>query len=230
MQTNLVIGNRGQIGSALQKILDCDGIDQNEFMTRTYDVLHIAIPYSDTFVETVGDYMTRYKPLLVIVHSTVPLGTTRKLGPKAVHSPCRGVHPDLEQGIRTFVKFFGGDQADRASQIFKNRGVPVRIVDTPETTEAMKLWDTTVYGFNILIEKMLHQYCEKNGVDFNVVNTESAQTYNEGYAKLGKPHFSKYVLKHVDGPIGGHCVRPNVELLGGITKEAFDFMENKLGL
>lgn len=228
MQTHLVIGNKGQIGSALQKILECEGIDRAESVDGKYDILHIAIPYSDTFELIVQQYQAIYEPKITVIHSTVPVGTSKRLG--AVHSPCRGVHPDLEQGIRTFVKFFGGENALEASSAFSDRGILTRVVENSDTTEAMKLWDTTVYGFNILIEKLIYQYCLENGVDFEIVNTESARTYNEGYAKLGKPHFSKYVLKHVEGPLGGHCVSPNVKLLGGSAQEAFDFMEKKLGL
>lgn len=66
---------------------------------------------------------------------------------------------------------------------------------------------------NILIEKSIKQYCERNGVDFNIVYKLSNMTYNEGYLKLGHPEYQKYVLKDFPGPIGGHCVQENWELL-----------------
>lgn len=211
--THLVLG-LGEIGSAIQKILGSDGYDPKvnpDKDVKFYDVLHICFPYSAEFVKAVKMYERELHADLVIVHSTVPVGTCDENG--WVHSPVRGVHPDLELGIRTFVKFFGGAQSSRAAGIFSELGIKTYGLAYAKNTEALKLWDTTIYGMNILIEKGIAAYCEKHGLDFETVYTLANATYNEGYAMLGKPQFSKYVLAHKDGPIGGHCVIPNAELL-----------------
>lgn len=208
---NLVIGT-GQIGTAISAILNCEGIDINQTPERkTYKYLHICFPYSDKFIEYVEQYQDRFSPDKIIVHSTVPIGTCKKIN--AVHSPVRGVHPDLEEGIRTFTKFFGGEDAYECATLFREKGISVHITQNSDDTEALKLWDTTIYGVNILLEKEIYKFCQKNGLDFNLVYTESAKTYNEGYEKLGHPEFKKYILKHMPGEIGGHCILPNIELL-----------------
>jgi len=212
MVRQLVIG-LGEIGTAIRKILECDGHDsyKNIIAKGEYKIIHICIPYSSSFNTTVEEYKEQFKSDLIIIHSTVPIGTCELLN--AVSSPCRGVHPQLEEGIRTFVKFFGGKRAREASYLFEVKRIKVECCDDSRTVEALKLWDTTIYGFNIILEKEIYKFCQENNLDFNTVYTKSNVTYNEGYAQLGKPQFKKYVLKHHEGPIGGHCVVNNCELL-----------------
>lgn len=220
---HLVIG-LGQIGSAIREILgpsSSDGLDIEEPLLGQYDVIHVCIPYSENFIEIVSDYQKMFDPHLTIIHSTVALGTSERLG--AVHSPVRGIHPHLVLGIRTFVKVFGGEKAEEAAKIFEDLGVETMITRSSRDTEAMKLWDTTIYGWNIVLEKIIHEYCEKNDLDFNIVYTEANRTYNLGYQELDRPEYAKYVLKHVPGPVGGHCVIPNLEMLGGPIA---DFIKN----
>lgn len=210
----LVIG-LGEIGTAMKNVLGCDGYDKykgvNGVNTDAYGVIHICFPYSDEFVDQVKAYQEEFAPALTIVHSTVPVGTCDKL--EAVHNPVRGVHPHLEEGIRTFVNFFGGPQATIAAGLFQEKGIRTVCTDDAREVEALKLWDTTMYGWNILFQKAMKAYCDKHGLDFRLVYTLSGVTYNEGYEKLGHPEFAKYVLKDFPGPIGGHCVQENWELL-----------------
>jgi UDP-N-acetyl-D-mannosaminuronate dehydrogenase len=214
---NLVIG-LGEVGSAIQKILQCNGYDLDKGVVtneRYQDVIHICFPYTESFVKEVRGYIEMFRPKLVIVHSTVPIGTCDKYG--WVHSPVRGVHPNLEQGIRTFVKFFGGQSAYDAAQIFVEKGILCSIHDEARTMEALKLWDTTQYGVMILLEKEIHKFCSQYGLDYDVIYGEANKTYNEGYQKLGRPDVMRPWLRHIDGPIGGHCIVPNAHLLESLS-------------
>lgn len=208
----LVIG-LGEVGQAIKNILDCEGHDpQKEVLAEgEFDVLHICFPYSEVFQEKVLGYRETFTPSLVIIHSTVPLGTSESLG--AVHSPVRGVHPRLEAGIRTFMKYFGGEQAEEAAALFRKAGIETRVVASAKTSEALKLWDTTMYGWNILLEKEIYDYCQRHQLDFDVIYKHANQTYNDGYERLELPFYKKYILEQVYGPIGGHCVVQNCELL-----------------
>lgn len=213
MKTQIVIG-LGEVGTAIRNILDCEGFDSKdpvEFAQESYDVMHVCFPFNKDFPSLLQAYEDKLKPDLVIIHSTVPVGTSSMLA--AVHSPVRGVHPELEEGIRTFVKFFGGERAWEAAELFKERGIQTFCTRSARDTEAMKLWDTTMYGWNILIQKAVKEYCFKNGLDFEVVYAYANDTYNDGYRKLGRWRFQKYVLEDFPGPIGGHCVKENWELL-----------------
>jgi hypothetical protein len=210
--SNLVIG-LGEIGTAIQQILECDGIDKDtKYEVKHYDAIHICIPFVDeSFFEIVENYKKEFTPNVVIIHSTVPMGTSKKLG--AVHSFVRGVHPFLKEGIETFVKFFGGEKSVEVSKIFSNKGIKVRTTDNSNTTEAAKLWDTTQYGWSIFIEKEIYKYCKENNVDYDLVYTEANKTYNEGYKELGHPEYCRYVLKHYEEPLKGHCILENCILL-----------------
>jgi len=206
----IVIG-LGEIGKAIKTVLNCDGIDMGKIEKKHYDTIHICFPYSDKFVEEIKKYQKIFTPNLTIIHSTVPIGTSKKLN--AVHSPVRGKHPNLEGGIRNFVKYFGGEKSKEASKIFSAVGVAISDSHTSDTTEALKIWDTTQYGLNIVLEKEIKSFCDKNKLDFNVIYTDANKTYNEGYEKLGNPEYKKYILKHSDSKIGGHCVINNLTFL-----------------
>lgn len=209
---NLVIG-LGEVGGAVTEVLQCEGIDKDVHNIPQAEVIHVCFPYSESFIQTVQKYREHTQAQLVVIHSTVPVGTCTQIGADVVHSPIRGKHPKLAESIRTFVKFFGGSRAKDAAQIFSDKGVQAQITDRSENTEALKLWDTEIYREAILLNKKIHQYCVENGLDFDIVYTQANATYNEGYSKLGFPQFTKYVLKYMDGPIGGHCVDPNHILL-----------------
>lgn len=221
---HLVIG-RGQVGSALIEVLSeryvVKSIDINERLKAKFEVVHICIPYNQGFDASVRSYLAKYlAPLgLVIIHSSVAVSTSRSF--YAVHSPIRGVHPNLAEGIRTFTKFFGGWRAEEAAKIFRKLGIKCVTTRDSADTEALKLWDTTYYGWNIVFEKAVKAYCDEHGLDFNVVYTQANRSYNKGYAELGMGNVQRPVLEHRGGPIGGHCVIPNAKILGG---EIADFI------
>ena len=214
----LVIG-LGQVGSALHEVLSAKyatvGIDIKDSVNEKFPVVHVCIPFNDNFDCAVERYLDKYLAPkgLVVIHSTVAVGASKRHN--AVHSPIRGVHPNLAGGIRTFEKFFGGARAAEAAEIFEALGITCIVTDKAENTEALKLWDTTYYGWNIIFEKAVKQYCDENGLDFDIVYTQANQGYNVGYAALGRFDVLRPVLKHFPGKIGGHCVVPNARILKG---------------
>lgn len=219
---HLVIG-MGEVGIALVSVLQSgkkhnvgwkDLARQNIPFKGNPHVIHIAFPYNHKcdFENSVSAYEQKYKPKMVIVHSSVPVGTCDGNG--WVHSPVRGVHPHLERGIRTFVKYFGGTHSVEASAIFKNMGIEVRAWARARDTEAGKLWDTTQYGMMIVINKLIRSWCDTNGVDYDKAYGEFNKSYNDGYASIGRTEVLRPHLNYMPGPIGGHCVIPNLSLLG----------------
>lgn len=214
---HLVIG-LGEVGSAIQAILQCDGYDTKSGMEApggSFDTLHICFPYSLSFEAQVLQYKSYFNADLVVVHSSVPVGTCDPQG--WVHSPVRGVHPHLEQGIRTFVKYFGGEAAFIAKRPFEDAGIICQANPLASNTEALKLWDTTQYGLMIMIQKMIKAYCEEHSLDFELIYTDANHTYDIGYEQLGRPEVARPYLKFMPGPIGGHCVIPNAKILVDTT-------------
>ena len=176
------------------------------------DILNVCIPYTKDFVSVVSDLPTAN--WYTIIHSTVPVGTTEKFGHKFLHSPVRGVHPNLYEGLKTFVKFIGGDEqlAQAYSGHLKTLGIETHICKDAKTTELSKLADTTYYGLCIAFTSDMKKLCDEYDLDFMEVMTKYNNTYNEGYKKLGKPNVVRPVLYPTD-KIGGHCIIPNAKLL-----------------
>jgi len=221
MIKHLTVGY-GEVGKAINAIVGGDYVDKDKDFDDTCEVMHICIPYSDDFISAVQAYKLRFKPLLTIIHSTVPIGTCRDL--ECVHSPIRGVHPHLEKSIRTMVKYFGGEQAELASNYFRKLGLETQWTKDVESVEALKLWSTTQYGVMILLNKEIHKFCEENNLDFDLIYTQANKTYNEGYVKLGREEVVRPYLNYVEGGIGGHCVVPNTKLFNSeSTKRICNF-------
>ncbi len=212
----------GEIGKALGKFYKAplikdvtrdDGLDG-------VVILHVCIPWSDHFSKIVEKEMREIKPALTIIHSTVVPGTTKKLAKKfkgaVVHSPVRGIHPYLHEGIKTFVKYIGADNK-KAGQLvqkhLKSLGITTKLLDSSTATEVAKLLDTTYYGLAIAWHGEMKGITDTFKVNFDDAVTDFNITYNEGYKTLGKSNVIRPVLFPPKGPIGGHCVVPNAKIL-----------------
>lgn len=203
---HLVVGS-GEVGSALWVVLN----DAVSVVIRDmdphdgcYDVLHVAFPWGERFEAEVKAYADHHEADLVVVHSTVPVGTCDPHG--WVHSPVTGRHPHLSTSLRAFTKRFGGARATDAAAAFARAQVTVQVLPRAIDTEAGKLWELVQFGLQVRIQKAIHAWCEANGCDPDIVYTQFARHYNAGYTALGHPHLTRPVLEHQPGPIGGHCV------------------------
>ena len=227
---NIIIGHKGEVGSSLYKIfkgkVQTDGYDLNTVipeleLIEKYDFLHICIPYSEKFTEIVKEYEERFKKLggITVIHSTVPVGTTRKLN--AVHSPIHGIHPNLENGIKIFVKFIGGEKepCEKVAELYRLIGIKPHIVKNSETSELSKLGCTTRHGLMIIEQKEFKKLCEWYGADFEEAYTFWNGLYSMGYRELGLPYLQRVIVKDMPGKIGGHCILSNLDLLGGPVAE-----------
>ena len=225
---SLIIG-KGEIGTALYKVLrkkyEVFIKDTEPLELKDVQTIHICFPFSKDFVKYVREYQKQYKPRYTIIHSTVPMGTSAECN--AYHSPVRGVHPHLAKSLTTFVKYLSPYNL-QLKRYFEKAGIKIKLVRKTETTELMKLFCTTIYGLNIIIEKEIYELCKRYGVDFKTVYTDCSRTYNSGYEELGFPQYKKYILQHRKGQIGGHCVTSNAGLLKSISPSArFILNENK---
>lgn len=223
---NIGIIGFGQIGSAVKELAQkkykvfAKDINLDEIINNKIDILHLCFPFSKTFIKDAVNYINKIKPQLVIIESTVAPKTTQKIAKKIkaeiCHSPVRGVHPHLLEGLKTFDKYIGPaslNSAKMASKYYRSLGLKVKMFDNSLTTELAKIMCTTYYGWNIIFEKELYKLCQKIGANFDQAYTTWNSEYNKGFSKLGMKYVVRPVLKHVDGPIGGHCVVPNCEIL-----------------
>ncbi len=224
-ENNLLVGilGYGEIGKAIGKFYTnplVRDVDKNTLVDNL-DVLHVCIPFIKNFHEVVSENIEMYNPKIVVVHSTVAVGETKKLFEKyknVVHSPARGVHPNLYEGIKTFIKFVGADDLELGNKVaghLREIGIEnVQVLNGSSATELAKLLDTTYYGVCIAYHAYAADLCNRLGVSFDEVMTGFNQSYNEGYVKLGKSNVVRPVLQALqNNKIGGHCVVPNAEIL-----------------
>lgn len=225
--SNIGILGYGEVGKAIAKLYKNPRIKD---LTRDdglqgIDVLNICIPWGNNFLNIAEKQIQESKPKITIIHSTVAPGITKKLAQKfkgmVVHSPVRGVHPNLFEGIKTFVKYIGADNKKAgklAEKHLQELGVKTKVFYPSVATELGKILDTTYYGVCIAWHGEMNKICDKFKIDFEKVVTDFNNSYNEGYSKLGKKNVVRPVLSPPAGAIGGHCVVPNAEILGKYFK------------
>lgn len=183
-------------------------------------VLNVCIPWSEKFLDIVEKEIKKIKPKLTIIHSTVAPGTTKKLAQKfngmVVHSPIRGVHPNLYQGVKTFIKYIGVDNkraGKLAEKHLRSLNIKTKLFMPSMTTEVGKILDTTYYGIVIAWHGEMKEICDKLGVDFESAVTDFNKTYNEGYTRLGKSNVVRPVLYPPQSGRSKHCIVPNATIL-----------------
>jgi len=220
-----IFGSEGAVGTALTKIVSSQGIDVDRIDLvlrnhRSYegkvDILHIAIPWSTEFVDEVSRIAGSTAANIVVIHSTVPVGTTRELGSKFVHSPVRGQHDDLVNSLLSFKKYVAGTDkviVATAARHLENLGLDVKIVDNPETTELAKLLCTCRYLNDLAFCQFADDTCWAMGVDPEFVLNEWTRSYNAGYFLLSARSFIRPLLTSPKGNVGGTCVLPNARTL-----------------
>jgi len=208
----------GETGRPLFEILqehygnDVEGYDIKttpliKILPHDIEVLNITIPYSDKFLDIINVYQDLFNPSLVIVHSTVPIGTTRQI-PNAVHSPILGRHDRMKEDLKTFKKWIGGEKVEEARNYLQRAGFYCECVSTSEETEALKLMCLAKYGMSIAFAQYQKELCDIYGFSYNHV-IEWDVYYNRGVGPL----FQRPILQPPNGPIKGHCVIPNTKIL-----------------
>jgi UDP-N-acetyl-D-mannosaminuronate dehydrogenase len=218
----VVVVGLGEVGKPLFELLsehyDTVGVDVSPPAERIErpDILHICYPFEikDFIAETVR-YIDVFKPALTIINSTVGIGTTRAIGDRkgaaVVNSPVRGKHVRMLEELRHYTKFVGAvdpDAGEQAAKHFQSAGLKTKVLSSPEATELAKLTETTYFGLMIAWAQEIERYCNRAGADFN----EVISFYEE--IKFFPP------VKYFPGVIGGHCVMPNIKILGKFERSA----------
>lgn len=216
-QIDVVIG-LGETGRPLFNILkkkfsETVGYDiKNGFIGELPDkgrdvYLHICIPHSDTFLSAVETYQNIFTPILTVIHSTVPIGTTAKIR-NAVHSPILGRHHDMENSIYSFDKWIGGKKAEIIAKHFEKAGMTCVCKPTSELTEASKLMCLAKYGASLVFAQYQQEICNFYGFKY-----EDILEWDKNYNAHVTEGFQRPLLTPPHGAIGGHCVVQNTKLL-----------------
>lgn len=213
----IVIAGLGEVGKPLYQLisqhLDTVGIDVDTPFdnVKEVEILHVCFPFQvKDFQGEVARYAELFKPELIIINSTVAVGTTRtvaeRTGIPAVNSPIRGKHARMFEELQKYRKFVGASNPDagqHAVRHFQSVGLNTKLLSSPEASELAKLTETTYFGLMIAWAQELERYCDRSGAN-----------YEEIIAFYEEIKFFPSV-KYFPGTIGGHCVMPNIEILRG---------------
>jgi len=227
-QTVVVVG-LGEVGKPLYELISrhhrTTGVDISPPPAdiKGVDVLHICFPFQvKDFVGETARYVKLFSPKLVIINSTVAVGTTRAVAERAgisvAYSPVRGKHARMLQDLQRYTKFVGAlDKvcAEKAAAHFASLGLNTRILSSPEAAETAKLTETTFFGLMIAWAQEVERYADQFGGSYDEIVSF--------YEEIG--FFPP--VKYFPGVIGGHCVMPNIELLKLFTdSEILDAIEH----
>lgn len=219
----LIIGV-GEIGSSLYSLLspvyptwawDIDPkLNKGDYLNipNKFDVFHICIRYSDNFLDIVKGYVDKYQPQSINVCTTVPPGITEKIGPNAVHSTTRGLHPNLQEGLLKITKHIGGPQAVNFADYFSNVGITSYCHNQSRTTELLHILNNVHYGINLIFADEAAKLCRDYGVDYYDY-MKYCETNNAGFSRLGHATKVRPILTPPGGRVGGHCVVQSAQLL-----------------
>jgi UDP-N-acetyl-D-mannosaminuronate dehydrogenase len=231
-EETVLVAGLGEIGRTLFELLkekdsfNVYGLDLDEAKMRAarqdqselpqeIDTMHICLPCKkqDTFVATVARYVKQFKPQLLIINSTVPPGTTKKVQQNSkclvAHSPVRGVHKSPEHmrwEIKRWTKYVGGADAKAgkvACKHFEKMGLKVKTLKSCAETELAKLFETTYRAWMIACFQEMHRISITFEAKFDDVVDFLEDTHR---VRLDRPIM-------FPGFIGGHCLIPNTELL-----------------
>lgn len=227
MSDNLgsIILGMGEVGSAhyrilsdvypawgVDKVIELNKTNQDTATPPVGQILHVCIRYSETFTEAVNQAIKDYQPMALNICSTVPCGTTESFSENACHSTTRGLHPNLEVGLRTIKKHVGGGAAPQMKDYFQAAGIFCEIHLKSRTTELLHILNNSHYGINLMFADEAAKLCRLYGVDYYDY-MKYTESNNAGYRAIGHATKVRPILTPPNGKIGGHCVNMSAGLI-----------------
>lgn len=198
---------------------------RKEVSEGTFEIMHVATPWLDgSFVPMVEGYAKKHRPEVISVLTTVLPGTCaeieKRTGIPTVHSTTRGLHPNLEAGLRAIIKHVAGSAADEVSEYFDVAGIKCNRHDTAATTEVAHLLINIDYAVALAFADEKARICREFGVDYFEAVMGYTVTYNNGFTKLDHKSKRRPVLTPPNGKIGGHCLVQNAQMLAPVLRAA----------
>jgi UDP-N-acetyl-D-mannosaminuronate dehydrogenase len=230
MSTIDVVVGLGEIGYPIHKLLSKTKIvlgydinpklmnkkKFNKYENSDVKFLHICIPFNNKFSKNCISLYKKFNPKIIVIHSTIPPYTTKKLQEKisvpVIYSATRGIHKRMLYDLKRYTKFFALEKdaprhkwaSSEFSKFLKICNVKTKKISDPITLELAKIIvDTSYYGWLINYSQLSNIIAKKHNVDYD----EMWEFSDEIHKFLGNRP------KMYPGFIGGHCVIPNLSLI-----------------
>jgi len=225
IEKTVVVAGCGEIGKCIyqlccgafaQVIAEDPVLGEPEPPRHAVAALHVAIPGSlPDFVEIVAGYVEKYDPPIVLVNSSSVPGLTDRLverfgADRVVHAQVHGKHGGgrMRRDMLRYPRFVAttSDAAfAKASEVLVAMGHPperITRLASPLAGEMCKLMATTFFGYLIAWAQEIERLSDRCGVSYDDLMA---------FTKLRADDFR--IDNKFPGPIGGHCVMPNLEIL-----------------
>jgi hypothetical protein len=198
----LIVGV-GEIGFSLKQLfeknsIDVAGIDLDSKrgfgVPKNITQLHICIPYSTSFINTIKDFYDEWAPNSWVIHSTVKPGTTKIL------------HDRFPISNLIYSGYLGTDPSQFLECFQEKCNIRVQSFSTPLALELAKIvLDTSYYGWIIAYGQLVDKICTAHNVNYDELWTFTEEIHQV----LGNRPKT-----YVDPTgIGGHCVLQNLDLI-----------------
>lgn len=202
----------------------------NKYSNLETSFLHICIPFTKNFIQTIAGYYKKFKPKCIVIHSTIRPYTTKRLQERlpipVIYSATRGVHQRMLYDLKRYTKFYAIEKdapnekwaSASFEKTMKNIGVATKKLSKPITLELAKIvCDTSYYGWLITYSQISNMIAMKHGADYDEMWSFS----DEIHKFLGNRP------KMYPGFIGGHCIIPNLELIDNEVLNLIDKINKK---
>ena len=150
------------------------------------------------------------EPQAIIIHSTVPVGTTAIISQQfegripVFYSPVRGVHERFLLDLKRYQKYIA-PQILQYEKALADRFDRLVWIGKPDALELAKMLETTYYGYLIAFRK---------DIDKKFVAMKLDPEVFWSFCEEIQDYVGNRPIMYNDGePIGGHCVLPNLRLL-----------------
>ncbi|MDC0186954.1 hypothetical protein OAJ08_02070 [Candidatus Nitrosopelagicus sp.] len=239
-----VVAGLGEIGFPISKLLETKSLvvgydldkklmDIKKFkkLENTDTLfLHVCIPHTKNFKKNVLQLIKKFKPEIVVIHSTISPNTTSSLQSVCdipiMYSATRGVHKRMLTDLKRYTKYFAisknAPKKKMAITEFKKSmklcNVQTKQMEKPETLELAKIiCDTSYLGWLINYAQLSNMIA----IQYNVNYDEMWSFSDEIHELLGNRP------KLYPGFIGGHCVIPNLDLMHNQTLDLIKKINSK---
>ena len=239
MDKTAVVAGCGEIGKPIfqmcrgayrQVIAEDPAAGKPESPMYPVDALHIAIPGSmPNFVKIVSDYFARYKPQIMLIHSSTAPGLSdeivKAVGEDAVvHTQVHGKHHGnrMHRDMLRYPKFVATrsdaayEKAKAALEAIGHPGDNIIRLSSPLAGELVKLLATSFFGYLIAWVQEVERLSEMSGISYEELMS---------FTKLQTDDFR--IENKFPGVIGGHCVLPNIAILQkSFPLKVWDFIQD----
>jgi len=185
--------------------------------TPLNDCGNVRLDMVDDAIEQIS--LTDYANKLIIMRSTLKLGTTKKISNKLnpndldlcdiAFCPERTVEGQALKELRHLPQIIGGINSKsslRASVLFQFITSTIVKVSCPETAEMIKMIDNTQRDINFGFSNEIANVCDAVGVNA----LEVIQAGKLGYSRTNLP---------LPGPVGGPCLSKDPHILSQSVKD-----------